>query len=133
MPRPRWANAVPQAERGRPAARRATLISGARSNPVRSTMSVTAPAMTNSAKPDAERRQQRTPLHHEGRGDPDQRHHEGAAQALGDAGEIAALPGQQRSERQRDQQRQRTAARRSLKNGAPTEIFSPVSASSASG
>ena len=58
----------------------------------------------------------------------------GGHQPLRHARQVAALPGQQRPERHRQQQDAgRAAPKVALKNGAPTEIFSPVSASSASG
>ena len=56
-----------------------------------------------------------------------------AIKPLRHARQIAALPGQQRPERHRQQQGRNSGPKVALKNGAPTEIFSPVSASSASG
>ena len=66
-------------------------------------------------------------------GDRDEADGEGRHQPLRHAEEIAALPGQQRAERHGEQQRHEQRPEGQLKNGAPTEIFSPVSASSASG
>src|SRR5215470_12022745 len=50
-PTPKCAIAVPQAERGRPAARPSTAANGTRKRPVRSATSVSAPAMTKKASP----------------------------------------------------------------------------------
>ena len=46
MPSPKWAKAAPQAERGNPLARANAVASGTLSRPVRSTISVKAPAIT---------------------------------------------------------------------------------------
>jgi len=84
-------------------------------------------------EPDPERRQQGLAFEHEGRGEPDQGHHEGARQALGDAREIAALPDSSGPNGTATRSEANSGPKVALKNGAPTEIFSPVMASSASG
>ena len=59
---------------------------------------------------------------------------EGDAEPLGDAEQIAALPGEREAERR--QRRHSASSSRPavmLKNGAPTVILSPVICSSASG
>ena len=59
---------------------------------------------------------------------------EGRVESLRRAEQVAALPGQRLAERQKQRAAARSAAANvMLKNGAPTEIFSPVIASSASG
>ena len=106
MPRAKCATAVPQAERGSPAARRPIFSIDMLRRSTRSAMSVRAPAMTNSAKADAERREHGLGARErEGRGEPDHRHRARREQALRDPVEIAALPCQQGPERHRDQQR----------------------------
>src|SRR5262249_7383703 len=93
---------------------------------------------------DAERPQQWLAFQHEGRRQSDEGNQEGTRETLGDAKEGAALPVEQPTGSPRHQAssgQNGTTTRRAatsgpkvaLKNGAPTEISSPVIASSTSG
>ena len=134
MPSPRCASIVPQAERGRPAARQNDVLSGTLNSAVRSAKIGERADDHEDCNPDRERRQHR------------------AARRIANVPAITtsatpaaaisrcATPG--RSPRfQASSGPNGTASSRirnsgpkvALKNGAPTEIFSPVSASSASG
>src|ERR1700736_1814669 len=53
-PRPACANVVPQADRGRPAARRHAVARGVRNRPQRSTRALRAPAITKIPRPAAQ-------------------------------------------------------------------------------
>ena len=82
-------------------ARATTVASGCRNSAMRSTRSVSAPAMTKTAKPDAERRQHR-PAASRSRRSPrcaTSATPNAADQPLRRAEQIAALPGEQRPER----------------------------------
>ena len=96
-------------------ARASAVASGTRSRPVRSTRSVSAPAMTKSGKPDAERRQHRAAActAKVAAIADNARAPKAADQPLRHAEQIAALPGQQRPERHRQQQRHEQRRRRS--------------------
>ena len=90
-----------QARRRAAAPRRA-----ARAGPVRSTISMTAPAMTKSASPTPNGASTGPPCSSANAGgDADRRDDRGGDQTLRGAEKIAALPPQQRSERHRQQQR----------------------------
>ena len=81
-------------------------MSGTLSSPVRSTISVTAPAMTKSASPIANGTSTGPPPSMAKiTATPIAAIAAAPMQALRDAKEIAALPGQQRAERHRDQKR----------------------------
>src|SRR5262245_36548682 len=105
MPSPRWANAVPQVERGRPRARANAVLSGTLSTAVRSTRSVSAPAIANTASPKPNATSTGPPPSAANVAAP-QITASAAAPTRRDAEQVAALPGQQRPERRRHQQRQ---------------------------
>ena len=96
-PRPSAAARAPAVARCRAAAE---------TSPMRSAISITAPTITNSARPIASGAKvlppnRPGPYHR----DHKQRRNAGRHQTLGGAEQIAALPGQQRTKGQRDQQR----------------------------
>ena len=133
-PNPVCASAVPNTERGSPTKRRIATPSatvpipdlvarvgcGAKHQPRR--------------KADAECRKDRGAVDEKQR---DQHGEDGAAEGgvepLRHAKDITALPGEQRPERHDDKQRQHQQPNVMSKNGAPTEILSPVSASTNKG
>ena len=90
--------------------------------------------MTKTASPMASGAKALPPqVHAHSNRDRDQRRDAGGGQALRRAEQIAALPRQQRPERHGDHQRHEQRRKGQIENGAPTEILSPVSTSSASG
>ena len=133
-PRPKCASIVPKAERGRPRARVSAVANGKRSKPVRSMRSVTAPAMTKAASPMPNGASTGPPLVM-------------AKVAAITTRANAAAPTKRCATPRRSPRFQAingpngTTSRSGtnsgpkvrLKNGAPTDIFSPVKASSASG
>ena len=113
-PMPKCANTVPQAERGKPAARRSALPSGIRKIMVRSARSISAPAMTKSASPTPNGASTGPPCcSGEGRGNRHRRNEGRGQKTLRRAEKIAALPAEQRPERHYQQERheQRTEGR----------------------
>ena len=134
MPSPIWANAVPQAERGSPRARANAVDSGTFSKAVRSTRSVSAPTITNTASPMANGTRTGPP--------PSAAKVTAVPITASAAAPTRRCATPSRSPRFQASSGPNGAAISSgrnsgpnvrLKNGAPTEILSPVSASSASG
>ena len=126
--------AVPQADAASPPHAAAPRRAARRRTMVRSAISTSAPAITKDCKPDAERRQHRTAmLQREGGGDRDRRNDRRGDEALRGAEKIAAFPSEQRPNGMASNSGTNSGPKVALKNGGPTEIFSPVSASSASG
>ena len=134
MPSPRWASAEPQVERGRPRARANAVLTGTLSSPVRSMRSVTAPAMTNKASPIANGTRIGPP--------PSAAKVTAMEITATAAAPISRCATPNRSPRfhaisgpngMASSSGTNSGPNVQLKNGAPTEIFSPVMASSASG
>src|SRR6201994_4235390 len=134
MPTPAWANTVPQLARGNPRARRADTANGTRNSAMRSARSTSAPAITNTASPIASGASDEPPEVHA------QRIAIATSAAMPAANSRCAAPS--RSPRFHANSGPNGTAINSgtnngakvrLKNGAPTEILSPVVTSSASG
>src|ERR1700722_8319326 len=133
-PTPAWANTVPQVERGSPRARRQAIPAGTRNRPVRRTRSLNAPAITNTASPIASGANAPPPIVHD---------HTTAnaikATIPADINRCAAPRRSPRFQASNGPNGNATINGRNsgpkvrLKNGAPTEILSPVTTSSASG
>src|SRR6516165_941191 len=126
-PRPKCANAVPQAERGNPMARCNAARKGTRKICVRSATSVIAPAMTKTATPAPNGARTGPPCSSANRGDSKSGQYRRRQQSLRHAQQIAALPAEQRPKwydnHQRDEQRneRRIEERRAYGNLWPDE------------
>src|ERR1700681_4099900 len=133
-PTPAWADVVPQVERGNPRARRTAAPKGTRNNPLRSARSLKAPAMTYTASPIASGANVLPPYVHA--------HRTAIAIRAATPATVRRCAAPSKSPRfQASSGPNGTAtikgmnkgAKVRLKNGAPTEILSPVRTSSASG
>src|ERR1700675_3728165 len=134
MPTPACANIVPQFERGNPRARRSAVTNGTRNRPVRSARSLKAPAMTNTASPIASGASALPPRVHA--------HSTATAINAAMPAAVSRCAAPSRSPRFHASNGPNGTTINSgtnsgpkvrLKNGAPTEILSPVSTSSANG
>src|ERR1700686_2294285 len=133
-PTPAWANTVPQVERGNPRARLTAVLNGTGNRPVRSARSLNAPIMTNTANPIASGAKALPPRVHA--------HNTANAISAATPAAVRRCAAPKRSPRFHASNGPNgtaiingtnNGAKVRLKNGAPTEILSPVRTSSASG